>query len=162
MIHRCHRKDAESFVPFCPQASTGTLLSVHVIAQEDFHCLCYLGWRALAVRARLYDRGLLGSQRLHLFHIDSSVGNIQIIYQDGVSDKADFICNCNGGPPASRRAHRKQHHIFYALLLSAYLFLPWFLIGWVPQVHKLPNAQLSVQILDKHKWLLAKHILLIR
>jgi len=58
-----------------------------------------------------------------------SVGNIQIIYQDGISDKADFIHNCSGGPPASRRAHRKQRYIFYALLLDTYLFLPWFLIG---------------------------------
>lgn len=58
-----------------------------------------------------------------------AVGNIQIIYQDGTSDKADFIRNCNGRPPASRRAHRKQRYIFYALLLDADLFLPWFLIG---------------------------------
>jgi len=37
---------------------------------------------------------------------------IQIIYQDGISDKADSMHNCNGRPPASRRAHRKQPSIF--------------------------------------------------
>jgi len=57
------------------------------------------------------------------------VGNNQIIYQDGISDKADFIHNCNGTPPASRKAHRKQRYISYALLLDAYPFLPWFCIG---------------------------------
>ena len=31
--------------------------------------------------------------------------------------------------PASRRTHRKQPYVFDALLLDAYLFLPWFLIG---------------------------------
>jgi len=53
-----------------------------------------------------------------------SVGNIQIIYQDGISDKADFICYCNGGPPASRRAHRKQPYIFDALYSTLIPFSP--------------------------------------
>lgn len=57
------------------------------------------------------------------------VGNIQIIYRDGISDKADCFRSCSGGPPASQRAHRKQCYLFYALLLDAYLFLPWVLIG---------------------------------
>jgi len=30
-------------------------------------------------------------------------GNIQTISQDGISEKADFIRNCNAGPPADVR-----------------------------------------------------------
>ena len=78
-----------------------------------------------------------------------------------VSDKADFICNCSSRRPASRSTCRKQCCIFYALLPSAFLFLPWFLIGWVLQVHNLPDAQLNIRMPAKHKFLLAKHILLI-
>ena len=59
----------------------------------------------------------------------SSVGNMQIIFQDGFSDKAVFICDCNGGRPASRSAPRKQRYIFSPLLPYADLFLPWFLNG---------------------------------
>jgi len=59
----------------------------------------------------------------------SSVGNIQIIYQDSISDKAGFISKCNSGGPASRSTRRKQCYVFYDLLFDVYLFLSWFLIG---------------------------------
>ena len=73
-----------------------------------------------------------------------NTGNIQIIYQDGISDKTDFIHICNGGRSTSRSTHRKQHYIFYALLPNTYLLLPWLLIGWVLPVHQ------SSQRLTKH------------
>ena len=89
------------------------------------------------------------------------VGNIQILYENGISLFLDTCSSLDrdkfgrrmertmlhpsiaGGRqqpwgiktqperivPASRRAHRKQPYVFDALLLDAYLFLPWFLIG---------------------------------
>ena len=35
------------------------------------------------------------------------VGNIQTLYQDDISDKADFICNCNGGASCKQDSTQK-------------------------------------------------------